>query len=594
MKTVKYKTQNKKTKRKKSVLYGGTVRPTDNWFIRMVDECCKELWVRDPIWNDTKFCNELVKHKYVAYKSNGPKGRSISKLQRQKTAFGTISKYTQNSQIHKNRIGVGAVIETSKYFTTRGNNLKGLFYVQPKEFSLNPFHKSVSKESDKWYDKTLKKGTKSIWGNIFGYGGSRPHIYMYDDTRTEDSIYDKNTFIAHWPNYQSGLAEIKKNQSGLFIKFAYNNDAYNNHLSIDEELMIENCITILEWKNNYNFDEKLAICLLYKIRKLLQSETTKQFLDGIISNDIIYPEDNSEIDDEIIEKYNNYTNTKTIEHQINSESSLDTYDYLDVQIDLSKFDKNIPENTIISRFDFFTLMNEIVDISESNVLSIKNKQFRILRLFYKSPFYTTIQHKPDSETVNAIINLIINIQGIDERIRMNIITIKQFNDIIEQLNQTKSELNPQEPVLNPQESELNPQEYILNHYKTVEMIGDGACLFRAFSYFVYNTQEYHYDIRNEIVKYMDKNFKDYPFFDYYDNPISKYEYIRKMYQETEFGGYYELLAFATLYKYRIEIFDEKYVIVSTILPFDPITPEKTIHLKYSNRNHYDCLIPKNQ
>jgi len=584
MKTVKYKTQNKKTKRKKSVLYGGTVLPTDNWFIRMVDECCKELWLNDPIWKDTKFCNELVKHKYVAYKSNGPKGRSISKLQKQKTAFGTISKYNQNRQIHKNRIGVGAVIETSKYLTTRGNNLKGLFYVQPKEFSLNPFHKSVSNESDKWYDKTLKKGTKSIWGNIFGYGGSRPHIYMYDDTRTGKNIdgntpIDKNTSIAHWPNYKSGL----------FIKFAYNNE------SIDEDLMIQNVFTILEWKNNYKFDEKLAICLLYKIKDLLKIKENKELLEYIIlkiSNDIIYTEDNSEIDDEIIEKYNNYT--KTIEHQINSESSLDTYDYLDVQIDLSNFDNNIPENTIISRFDFFTLMNEIVDISKNDDLTIEKKQFRILRLFYKSPFYTTIQHKPDSETVNAIINLIINIQGIDKSIRMNITKINQFNDIIEQLNQTKSELNPQEPVLNPQESELNPQEYILNHYKTVEMIGDGACLFRAFSYFVYNTQEYHYDIRNEIVKYMDKNFKDYPFFDYYDNPISKYEYIRKMYQETEFGGYYELLAFATLYKYRIEIFDEKYVIVSTILPFDPITPEKTIHLKYSNRNHYDCLIPKNQ
>ena len=592
MKTVKYKTQNKKTKRKKSVLYGGTVLPTDNWFIRMVDECCKELWVRDPIWNDTKFCNELVKHKYVAYKSNGPKGRSISKLQRQKTAFGTISKYNQNRQIHKNRIGVGAVIETSEYLTTRGNNLKGLFYVQPKEFSLNPFHKSVSNESDKWSDKTLKKGThegKSIWGNIFGYGGSRPHIYMYDDTRTEDSIYDKNTFIAHWPNYQSGLAEIKKNQSGLFIKFAYNNDAYNNHLSIDEELMIENCITILEWKNKYNFDEKLAICLLYKIRKLLQSETTKQFLDGIISNDIIYPEDNSEIDDEIIEKYNNYT--KTIEHQINSESSLDTYDYLDVQIDLSNFDKNIPEYTIISRFDFFTLMNEIVDISESNDLTIENKQFRILRLFYKSPFYTTIQHKPNSQTVNAIINLIINIQGIDKSIRMNIKKINQFNDIIEQLNQTKSELNPQESELNPQESELNPQEPVLNQYETVEMKGDGACLFRAFSYFVYNKQEYHSDIRKNIVDYMNDNIEKYTI-----GGIKLVDdtYIDNMRKPTEFGGYYELLAFATLYKCKIEIFDESYRIVSTILPFNPITPEKTIHLKYSNRNHYDCLIPKHQ
>ena len=372
---------------------------------------------------------------------------------------------------------------------------------------------------------------------------------MYDDTRTEEYISDKNTPIAHWPNYKSGS----------FIKFAYNNDAYNNHLSIDEKLMIQNFFTILEWKNKYDFDEKLAICLLYKIKDLLKIKTNKELpeqLDYIISEipkGNIFQKGESEVDDEIIRKTN--------EHQLNSKTSHDDHD-LDVQIDLSDFDKeNIPEFTFISRFELFTLMNEFVDISKKSGLTIEDKQLRILKSFYTSSFYTTIQPKPNSQTVNAIINLIINIQGIDESIRMDI-------DI----------------------NRLNIQT-ILNQYETVEMIGDGACLFRAFSYFVYNRQEDHFIIREKIVDYMNDNIEKYTI-----DGIKLVDdtYIDNMRKLTKFGGQYELLAFATLYKYRIEIFDERYGTFTTILPFDPITPEKTIHLKYSGGNHYDCLIPKNQ
>lgn len=84
----------------------------------------------------------------------------------------------------------------------------------------------------------------------------------------------------------------------------------------------------------------------------------------------------------------------------------------------------------------------------------------------------------------------------------------------------------------------------------LEMIGDGACLFRSISYHVYGTESRHYDVRREIVEHVVNHFSDFQIYtvDRYGNPYSSQEeYKTAMSSPSEYGANSELRAAGFIY-----------------------------------------------
>ena len=85
-----------------------------------------------------------------------------------------------------------------------------------------------------------------------------------------------------------------------------------------------------------------------------------------------------------------------------------------------------------------------------------------------------------------------------------------------------------------------------------KIIGDGNCLFRSCSLFIYNTQNYHLIVRASIVDYIVINWdNEYEFLiignEFYKNIISPITYYHVMIKDGIYVTDLELSAFSKLY-----------------------------------------------
>lgn len=73
----------------------------------------------------------------------------------------------------------------------------------------------------------------------------------------------------------------------------------------------------------------------------------------------------------------------------------------------------------------------------------------------------------------------------------------------------------------------------------VYIIPDGNCLFRCFSYFLYNNEHYFHNVREVIVNYVVEHWDVYQYFiigkNYYPNISSKNDYRIYMIQNAVYG-----------------------------------------------------------
>lgn len=95
-------------------------------------------------------------------------------------------------------------------------------------------------------------------------------------------------------------------------------------------------------------------------------------------------------------------------------------------------------------------------------------------------------------------------------------------------------------------------------HSNIKILGDGNCLFRAFSYFLYNTQEKHRNVRLKIVSYILSNWDFYqPFIigDESYNQILLNQNAYKVYMSTDskYGGEVEIQAFVNKYNIYVEV-----------------------------------------
>lgn len=127
--------------------------------------------------------------------------------------------------------------------------------------------------------------------------------------------------------------------------------------------------------------------------------------------------------------------------------------------------------------------------------------------------------------------------------------------------------------------------------KIINIVGDGACLFRAISFHLFGTQNYNFEVRKQIVEYVLiywDNFSILSQDENGDNYKTKEEYKKEMLKKNTYGSICELAAAANIYKLVFEVYrnNEIYVIVGE----DNNNVKK---LKFTNNlsnGHFDVYI----
>ena len=136
------------------------------------------------------------------------------------------------------------------------------------------------------------------------------------------------------------------------------------------------------------------------------------------------------------------------------------------------------------------------------------------------------------------------------------------------------------------------------------MTGDGNCLFRSFSYFIFNTQERHLHLRSVLVEFMDLNSSH---FTSYCLPSTVQEHTCRMSQNFIWGTHAEILAkslyfgkpvFVAMKKAEESFYWAKYGDCQTNvnqIVFPSVEPKLTTELSHFeichvNCTHYDIVL----
>lgn len=91
----------------------------------------------------------------------------------------------------------------------------------------------------------------------------------------------------------------------------------------------------------------------------------------------------------------------------------------------------------------------------------------------------------------------------------------------------------------------------------INIKGDGSCLFRAISFLLTDTQIYHKLIRNIIVLFVIKNWKEFSILSHDnngDNYYSKDHYYSEMSNIKTFGSLCEIIAASKLFHVDFEVY----------------------------------------
>lgn len=141
---------------------------------------------------------------------------------------------------------------------------------------------------------------------------------------------------------------------------------------------------------------------------------------------------------------------------------------------------------------------------------------------------------------------------------------------------------------------------------TEEIIGDGNCLYRCFSFYVYNTQMQHYLLRTKIVSHIVENwdrYKDFLIGDLSDviQITNSQDYLNYMSQLGVYAGDAELNVFAELYDVQVIVYiynyENNFLDLDNPRLFGRDNNENKLILLYSglnNAGHYDVFEYNNK
>ena len=94
--------------------------------------------------------------------------------------------------------------------------------------------------------------------------------------------------------------------------------------------------------------------------------------------------------------------------------------------------------------------------------------------------------------------------------------------------------------------------------KSIKIIGDGNCLFRCFSYFLYNSQYFHMKIRKIIVQNVANDWENKKLYiignEYYQTVLNSEDYIELISKYGTYGIEIEIRSFAEIYNVDMKIY----------------------------------------
>lgn len=157
-----------------------------------------------------------------------------------------------------------------------------------------------------------------------------------------------------------------------------------------------------------------------------------------------------------------------------------------------------------------------------------------------------------------------------------------------------------------------PIMYHKNQFDRIRIIGDGNCFFRRIALSLYNDENRHMEIRNEVVEESFRHLSSNPsIFDHikFDHEIETIdEYLPKMKRCGEYVSQFEILRTQTLYSLNIKICTLRDVTTYQYCPYNTIqnstnlanctdvyvlyhchAPDDEIITFDNESNHYDLL-----
>ncbi len=94
------------------------------------------------------------------------------------------------------------------------------------------------------------------------------------------------------------------------------------------------------------------------------------------------------------------------------------------------------------------------------------------------------------------------------------------------------------------------------NFRRFTIVGDGSCLFRAISLFLYSNQNSHKDLRVSAVKYVKENWKTLKDFVLTNNEeeVTLREYCKQMNRTSSYGTSVEILAISAIFSLEFRIY----------------------------------------
>jgi hypothetical protein len=249
----KRRSKTRKMQKNIGIIRGGTVNSSNNWFIRIVDNCTKYFWLNDSNWKEgvniakrrTTY-NRTLKDKRL-WQENQLKDPTPSKP----LGKGVIIEYRST--------GVDALQKERE-----GKPVVNMYYVPQ---SYNPFDRGVKMVSIHW------KNERRLGPHFLQHGSGYRHIHFFstNDKHLQSELRDLDTEIAGYP-------------------YGSKNQIYNVHESMTPEKKTQNMklnvTAIGDWVETENFDKELAYCIVTKMLNHVTYGTqdeTKDFISDQIT-----------------------------------------------------------------------------------------------------------------------------------------------------------------------------------------------------------------------------------------------------------------------------------------------------------------------
>ena len=141
---------------------------------------------------------------------------------------------------------------------------------------------------------------------------------------------------------------------------------------------------------------------------------------------------------------------------------------------------------------------------------------------------------------------------------------------------------------------LNKKDILeFNEVNEISRIPDGNCFYRTISQSLFNTQDYHNEIRLNIYEYAKHNKDNFKSLILSDEDYTAEEYIEKIQYNGHFAGDLEIEICSMVYSINIYIYNYTNKGYQIYTKYECHESNEHIYIGFINTNHFYLLLKKN-